>query len=355
MITTGQKIAIQPTTASRLPDTDLANIKFGRVFCDHMFMMDYKDGEWRTFTISPFVDLRMSPASLVLHYSQTIFEGMKAYKQKNGTTAIFRPKENIARMNKSTERMCMPHIPEDLFLEALIELVRLDRNWIPDGEESAMYIRPFMFASDEYIGVRPSDGYKFIIFTGPVRGYYAKPVNVKIETKYSRAFPGGTGEAKCGGNYAGGLYPAMLGAKEGFDQLIWTDGLTHEHIEESGTMNVFFNIDGTLVTPDLDGTILHGITRDSILRIAGDQGNKVETRKVSVKEIVEAARKGTLRSAFGAGTAATIAHIQSITHNGERFELPEVSNREIANSIGTVLSDIRLGRIADPYGWMVPV
>ena len=158
MITTGQKIAIQPTTASRLPDTDLANIKFGRVFCDHMFMMDYKDGEWRTPTISPFADLRMSPASLVLHYSQTIFEGMKAYKQKNGTTAIFRPKENIARMNKSTERMCMPHIPEDLFLEALIELVRLDRNWIPDGEESAMYIRPFMFASDEYIGVRPSAG-----------------------------------------------------------------------------------------------------------------------------------------------------------------------------------------------------
>ena len=203
--------------------------------------------------------------------------------------------------------------------------------------------------------MRPSDGYKFIIFTGPVRGYYNKPVNVKIETSYSRAFPGGTGEGKCGGNYAGGLYPAMLGAQEGFDQLIWTDGITHEHIEESGTMNVFFNIDGTLVTPELDGTILRGITRDSILRIADDQGNKVETRKVSVKEIVEAARKGTLRSAFGAGTAATIAHIQSITHNGERFELPEISNREIANSIGDRLRDIRLGRTADPYGWMVPV
>lgn len=355
MITTGQKIAIQPTIASRLPDTDLVNIKFGRVFCDHMFVMDFKDGEWRTPTILPFADLRMSPASLVLHYSQTIFEGLKAYKQMDGTTAIFRPQANIARMNKSTERMCMPQIPEDLFMDALRELVRIDRKWIPDGDESAMYIRPFMYASDEYIGVRPSDTYKFIIFTCPVRGYYSEPVNVKIETNYSRAFPGGTGEAKCGGNYAGSLYPAQLGAKEGFHQLIWTDGLTHSTIEESGTMNVFFNIDGTLVTPELDGTILHGITRDSVIKLARDQGYNVEARKVTVKEVVEAARKGTLRSAFGAGTAATIAHIQSITHDGQRFELPDVSNRELANNIGKLLSDIRLGKVGDPYGWMVPV
>jgi branched-chain amino acid aminotransferase len=249
----------------------------------------------------------------------------------------------------------MPAIPEELFMDALIQLVRLDREWIPKGEEAALYIRPFMFASDEYIGVRPSDGYKFIIFTCPVRGYYAEPVRVRIETEYSRAFPGGTGEAKCGGNYAGGLYPAKLGQDKGYHQLVWTDGLTHKYIEESGTMNIFFNLDGTLVTPALDGTILHGITRDSIIRIAKDEGVRVEERRVSVEEIVEAARNGRLRSAFGAGTAATIAHIATIAHGDEEFTLPDVAERQLANTIGARLDAIRRGSMADPYGWMVPV
>ncbi|MEZ4806509.1 MAG: branched-chain amino acid aminotransferase [Flavobacteriales bacterium] len=330
-------------------------MKFGRVFSDHMFVMDFKDGQWQSPRIGAFADMRMSPAALVLHYSQTIFEGLKAYKRGVDGAAIFRPQANIARMNRSAERMCMPTIPEDLFMDALTELVRIDSGWIPDGDESSLYIRPFMFASDEYIGVKPSDGYRFIIFTCPVRGYYNEPVRVKIETTYSRAFPGGTGEAKCGGNYAGGLYPAKLGQEQGYHQLIWTDGLTHTHIEESGTMNVFFNIDGVLVTPDLDGTILHGITRDSIIRIARDNGIAVEERRVGVEEILEAGRSGKLLSAFGAGTAATIAHIQSIACGDEVFELPDVSKRETANTIGKVLSDIRLGRVADPYGWMVPV
>lgn len=355
MITTGQKIAIQPTTSSRLASTDLAHVKFGRVFSDHMFVMEYKEGAWRSPTITPFADLRMSPATLVLHYSQTIFEGLKAYRSDSGGVSIFRPQANIARMNRSTHRMCMPAIPEDIFMDALIELVRLDKGWFPGGEDSAMYIRPFMFASDEYIGVRPSDSYKFVIFTCPVNGYYSEPVRVKIETEYSRAFPGGTGEAKCGGNYAGGLYPAKMGQDQGFHQLVWTDGMEHKYIEESGTMNVFFNVDGTLLTPGLDGTILQGITRDSIIRIAQDQGVPVEERRVSVEEILQAARKGTLRSAFGAGTAATIAHIQSIAFGDEVFELPDVAKRETANRIGKTLDDIRRGRIADPYGWMVPV
>jgi branched-chain amino acid aminotransferase len=355
MITTGQKIATQRTERSRLPETDLDNIKFGRVFSDHMFMMDYKDGAWRAPSIIPFADLQMSPATLVLHYSQTIFEGLKAYRSADGSVNLFRPQANIARMNRSTKRMCMPAIPEELFMDALIQLVRLDREWIPKGEEAALYIRPFMFASDEYIGVRPSDGYKFIIFTCPVRGYYAEPVRVRIETEYSRAFPGGTGEAKCGGNYAGGLYPAKLGQDKGYHQLVWTDGLTHKYIEESGTMNIFFNLDGTLVTPALDGTILHGITRDSIIRIAKDEGVRVEERRVSVEEIVEAARNGRLRSAFGAGTAATIAHIATIAHGDEEFTLPDVAERQLANTIGARLDAIRRGSMADPYGWMVPV
>jgi branched-chain amino acid aminotransferase len=355
MITTGQKIATQRTQRSRLAETDLDNVKFGRVFSDHMLVMDHQGGSWNAPRIVPFGDLEMSPATLVLHYSQTIFEGLKAYRTADGSVKLFRPQANIARMNRSAERMCMPTLSEDLFLDALVELVKLDKEWIPKGEDAALYIRPFMYASDEYIGVKPSDGYKFIIFTCPVRAYYNEPVRVRIETEYSRAFPGGTGEAKCGGNYAGGLYPAKLGQDRGYHQLIWTDGLTHKYVEESGTMNVFFNIDGTLVTPGLDGTILRGVTRDSIIRIAKDEGIRVEERQVSVDEIVAAARNGHMRSAFGAGTAATIAHIASITFGEEEFTLPDVAQRELANRVGQRLDDIRRGNVADPYGWMVPV
>lgn len=355
MITTGQKIATQRVERSRLQDTDLDNVKFGRVFSDHMVVMDFEGGAWKPPTIVPFADLELSPAALVLHYSQTIFEGLKAYRSADGRVNLFRPQANIARMNRSAKRMCMPEVPEDVFLDALVQLVRLDKAWLPEGEDAALYIRPFLFASDEYIGVKPSDNYKFIIFTCPVRGYYNEPVRVKIETTYSRAFPGGTGEAKCGGNYAGALYPARLGQDQGYHQLLWTDGLTHQYIEESGTMNVFFNIEGTLITPALDGNILHGVTRDSILRIARDEGIRVEERRVSVEEVVSAARNGRLRSAFGAGTAATIANIASIAYGDEEFELPEVAVRKLANHVGKRLNDIRRGIAPDPYGWLVPV
>lgn len=355
MIGALKKIAVERVKESRLAKTDLDNVKFGRAFSDHMFVMDYADGGWQEPTIVPFADLTMSPATLVLHYSQTIFEGLKAYRSVDGQVRLFRPQENLRRMNHSAERMCMPRIPEELVLEALRELVALDSAWIPNGQEASLYIRPFMYASDEYIGVRPSDTYKFIIFTCPARSYYTEPVRVKIETKYSRAFPGGTGETKCGGNYAGGLYPARMGQEKGFHQLVWTDGLTHQYIEESGTMNIFFNIDGTLVTPSLDGTILRGVTRDSILRLARDQGFKVEERKVAVAEIVENARNGKLISAFGAGTAATIAHIKTLAWEDEVFELHPIEERRLSLSIERALDDIRYGRVPDPYGWMVPV
>ncbi|HEX2616488.1 MAG TPA: branched-chain amino acid aminotransferase [Flavobacteriales bacterium] len=355
MITTAPRIAIQRTAHSRLPETDLENVKFGRVFSDHMFVMDYVDGQWQQPSIVPYAPMQLSPAALVLHYCQTIFEGLKAYRSADGTVNLFRPQANIARMNHSAVRMCMPQIPEDIFLEGLKQLVHLDSAWIPNAEDGALYIRPLLFASDEYIGVRPSENYRLIIFTCPVGVYYKDTVRVKIETEYSRAFPGGTGEAKCGGNYAASLYPAKLAADQGFQQLLWTDGETHEYFEESGTMNVFFRIGDTLLTPDTTGTILRGITRDSIIQIAKREGIACEVRRVSVKEVVEALKAGNMKAAFGAGTAATIAHIQSIAYDGIEYELPAVEERKLSNRIGQVLDDIRRGRVADPFGWMVPV
>ena len=355
MITTGQKIAIERTKRSRLPETDLNDVKFGRVFSDHMFVMDYQNGQWQQPRITEYADLQMSPASLVLHYCQTIFEGLKAYKTPDGRVSLFRPQANIERMNRSAVRMCMPEIPEDIFMDALKTLVDLDSGWIPTDEEGALYIRPLLYASDEYIGVRPSDGYRFLIFTCPVRGYYKEEVRVKIETEYSRAFPGGTGEAKCGGNYAASLYPAKLAADQGYHQLLWTDGEEHAYFEESGTMNVFFRIDDTLMTPATTGTILHGVTRDSIIRIAQHEKIPMEVRRISVKEVVDALKQGRLKAAFGAGTAATIAHIASIAYDGVDYELPPVEQRNLSNRIGKMLDDIRRGRIADPFGWMVPV
>ncbi|MCC7503053.1 MAG: branched-chain amino acid aminotransferase [Flavobacteriales bacterium] len=355
MITTGQKIAIEETKRSRLPETDLDQVKFGRTFSDHMFVMDYVDGEWREPRITEFTDLQMSPACLVLHYSQTIFEGLKAYKSADGKVNLFRPQANIARMNRSAHRMCMPAIPEDLFLDALVTLVNKDRGWIPGDAEGALYIRPFMFAADEFIGVRTSETYKFIIFTCPVRGYYSEAVRVKIETHYSRAFPGGTGEAKCGGNYAASLFPAKLAHDKGYHQLVWTDGVEHKYIEESGTMNVFFRIGDTLITPDTDGTILHGVTRDSIIQLAKRENLKIEVRQVTVEEVVNALRNGTMMEAFGAGTAATIAHIKSIAFEDAEYELPPLEQRTFANQIGQQLDDIRRGRATETFGWMVPV
>ncbi len=355
MIITGQKIVTRRIERSRLPETDLTNIKFGRVFSDHMFVMDFEGGEWKEPRIEPFADLEMSPASSVLHYGQSIFEGLKAYRGNDGGIRIFRPQENVMRMNKSAARMCMPLIAEETFMDALIELVRLDDKWLPEGEDSSLYIRPFMIAADEYIGIKPSDTYKFMIFTCPVRGYYSEPVRVQIELEYSRAFPGGTGFAKCAGNYASALYPAKIAQDKGIHQLIWTDAMEHKYIEESGTMNVFFLIDGVLKTPEAGNTVLEGITRDSIIQLANREGIPLQIGRVSVDEVVQAARDGSLQEAFGAGTAATIAHIHSIAINEEVFTLPPLEKRTVANRLGQLLDDIRRGRTADEFGWVVPV
>ncbi len=353
MIISGQKIVTQRTERSRLSGTDLTNIKFGRVFSDHMFVMDYADGDWGSPRIEPFGDITMSPASSVLHYGQSIFEGLKAYRSEDGGINIFRPQANARRMNRSAQRMCMPTVPEELFMDAMIELIRLDRDWIPEGEDSALYIRPFMIAADDYIGIKPSDTYRFMIFTCPVRGYYSEPVRVRIEMEYSRAFPGGTGFAKCAGNYAAALYPTKLAQEKGIHQQIWTDAVEHKYIEESGTMNVFFMIDGTLRTPDAGNTVLEGITRDSMIQLAKKEGVPIKVGKVAVEEVVDAARKGTLQEAFGAGTAATIAHIQSIEVNNDVFQLPPVDQRKVSNHLAALLDDIRRGKVKDEFGWLV--
>lgn len=354
MISTAPEIDINKVEKSRLAETDLDNLKFGRVFTDHMFVMDYADGAWVRPQIVPYADLELSPATLVLHYAQTIFEGMKAYRTEGGEVALFRPGANIARMNRSAHRMCMPALPEAVFLEGLKELVRLDAAWLPKGDDAALYIRPFMFASDEYIGVKPSEGYRFMIFMSPVRAYYQEPLRVYLEMKYSRAFPGGTGEVKCGGNYAGGLFPTKLRQNEGYHQQIWTDAMEHKYIEESGTMNVFFIIDGVLVTPSLDGTILPGITRDSILKLAREMNMPTQERKVTVEEVVAGLKNGKVTAAFGAGTAATIAPISVIGHDGTDHKLPELAADSPVKVLGKKLDDIRRGRVADTHGWVVP-
>ncbi|CAG5079875.1 branched-chain amino acid aminotransferase [Parvicella tangerina] len=346
-------ISIEKTKSSKINELDWDNLPFGRVFSDHMFVMDYKDGQWENPTITPFADLTMSPATSILHYGQTFFEGMKATKSENGDILLFRPEENAKRFNLSAERMCMPEVPVEMFIEALRTLLNVDKDWVPAKEGFSLYIRPFMIAMDPYVGIRPSDTYKFIIFTCPVGAYYSEPVPVKIETKYSRAVEGGTGYAKAGGNYAGSLYPAMKGQKEGFRQLIWTDAKEHKYIEEAGTMNVLFVIDGKIITPASSDTILSGITRRSVVDIARDWGYEVEERKVSVEEVITAIKENRLTEAFGAGTAATIAQISAISFEGTTYELPAVEGREFSNKVLTYLTDYKHGKVEDKFNWIL--
>jgi branched-chain amino acid aminotransferase len=348
-----QTIKIQKTPNSKLDKIDFENLKFGQTFSDHMFVMDYIDGKWQQPEIMPFQNMTMSPASLVIHYGQSIFEGLKAFKNEEGRFGLFRPDLNIKRMNKSAIRMCMPEIPENIFMEGLSELVRVDNEWIPKGEYSSLYLRPVLFAIDDYIGVKASKNYRFMILAAPVNAYYNKPVRVKIEREFTRAAKGGTGYAKTAGNYAGSLYPAKLANDKGFDQLLWTDAKEHAYIEESGTMNVMFVIDGKLITPELSETILDGVTRRSALQLAKDWGVEVEERRVSVEELQETLKNETLEEAFGCGTAATIAHIEVIADRDEIYELPKVENRKLSNRLMKHFVDLKKFRIDDPHGWMI--
>jgi branched-chain amino acid aminotransferase len=300
--------------------------------------------------------MEIYPGNATLHYGQAIFEGMKAYKNEQGKVLVFRADANAKRLNESATRMCMPTFPEETFMEALRQLLILDKGWVPQEKGSSLYIRPFMFAMDNYLGVKPSETYRFMIFTSPVGAYYSKPVSVKVETTYTRACEGGTGEAKAAGNYAASLYPALMAQKEGYDQLLWTDGKTHSQIEESGTMNVMFKIKGTLITaPTHGGTILKGITRNSVLQLAKDWGQAVEERFLAVSELEEALKNGSLEEAFGVGTAATIAYINKINVNGKDYSLPEPSKDAFSTRVLKTLDGIKYGELQDPHQWIITI
>jgi branched-chain amino acid aminotransferase len=346
------KLDIERVLRSRRPAVDFNNLPFGMVYTDHMFMCDYQEGDWTNARIIPYGYLPVSPASPAIHYGQSIFEGIKAHSSPSGEVLVFRPLDNWKRMNISADRMCMPRIPEKLFMDSIRELVNLDKEWIPKTEGSSLYIRPFMFSADEYIGIRPSQNFSYMVILSPTGAYYSAPVRVKIETHYTRAVAGGTGYAKAGGNYGGSIYPAKLAQDQGYHQLIWTDGKEHKYIEESGTMNVMFVIDDVLLTPALSDSILAGITRDSVLQLAREWGMKVEERRVSVAEVVDALKAGRLHEAFGMGTAATIAHIASIGFDENNYDLPPIEHRKFSARVYAELNSIKYGLKPDSRGWI---
>jgi len=346
-------IEVNKTQNSRISELDFHNLKFGQIYSDHMFSSWYNGKTWDDIEIVPFENLSLSPANVTLHYGQSVFEGMKAYKNAEGEVLLFRPMDNFRRINISAKRMCLQEVPEEIFMNGLLELIDVDRDWVPDEEGTSLYVRPFLFATDEYIGIRPSNTFKFIIITSPAGIYYKRPVRVKIETHYSRAVEGGTGFAKACGNYGGSLYPAKLAQEQGYDQLIWTDAKEHRFIEESGTMNVMFLIDDTLITAPIGDTILNGITRDSVLTLARDWQLNVEERKLSVEELIDASESGMLQEAFGVGTAVTIASIKQIGYNGKDYTLPD--QMTLAQKFLKTLNGIKTGKLEDKFSWMLKV
>ena len=347
-------IKIDKKIQSEVHNYDLSNIPFGQVFSDHMLYVEYNDGEWKQPTIMPYQELSLSPAISGLHYGQSIFEGLKAYKTPDNKPVVFRPHDNFKRMNMSARRMSMPEIPEEVFMDGMKKLIDIDQAWIPQSEGSALYIRPIMFACDKYVGIKPSDNYIFLIFTCPVGPYYPKPLKVKIEQKYVRAFKGGVGYAKVAGNYGAALHPTEIAQKDGYDQLIWTDGVNFREIQESGTMNIFFVIDGKTVTPPAnDGTILEGITRNSIIELLKHHNYPVEERKITVDEVLQAWKDKKLEEVFGSGTAATIAHISHIGHDDKQMELPDIDKREVSNFVFNRLENIKTGKEESPFDWLL--
>jgi branched-chain amino acid aminotransferase len=349
-------INIRKTEQSRIHPLTKDNLVFGKEYSDHMLVCDYIDGEWQTPEIIPFGNFSMSPATSFMHYGQAIFEGVKAYRQPDGSVAIFRPQDNWKRLNVSAYRMGMPELPEEIFMEGLRQLIELDAEWVPEEAETSLYIRPFMIAMDEFIGVRSSETYRFAIITSPAGAYYNKPVRIYVQDKYVRAAKGGIGFTKAAGNYGASMLPAAEVKKMGYDQNLWTDAVENKYVQEIGTMNVFFIVDGVALTPDLNsGTILAGVTRDSIIALLKENGIKVEERPISIDELATAQKEGRLQEAFGSGTAASMSFISDLTYKGEQLDLPAVSSWTIAPMIKAQLDDIRYGRVADNHGWRFKV
>lgn len=344
-------IPVKRTAHSRIHEVDFEQLEFGKYVSDHMLVCDYAAGEWKTPQIVPYANLSLSPSSLALHYGQTVFEGMKAFRMSDGRINIFRMDKHYDRFVRSLERMCMAVPPREIFNEGLSQLVELDKAWVPKKAGHALYLRPFIYASEARFGVKVSDEYRFVIFTGPVPSLYTEPIKVKVETNYIRAAKGGTGFAKCGGNYGGAYYPTQLARKEGYDQVLWTDAKENKYIEESGMMNVMFVINDTLVTAPLSDSILDGVTRDSLLTLANDLGYKTAERPIAVAELESAFASGTISEAFGAGTAAVVAPIQVIHINGADHRLPAYHPGNLMFVLKNKLEYIRLGMEPDVHSW----
>lgn len=347
-------INITKRTDSKIHQVDFNNLIFGTVFTDHMYYCDYKDGEWQQPQITPYQAMSFDPAARVFHYGQAVFEGMKAYKDDNGKVFLFRPDQNFKRINKSSARLAIPEFPESFFFEGLTELLKLDSAWIKSGIGNSLYIRPFVIATEPAISASPAKQYRFIIILSPAKAYYAGKVRVLFAEKYSRAADGGVGFAKAAGNYAAQFYPTSLAQQKGYQQVIWTDANTHEYLEEAGTMNVFFRVNDTLITAPTNDRILDGVTRKSLIQLCEDLGIKCEVRSVSVSEIKNAAKNGSLKEIFGAGTAAVISPVEAFEHAGDVFELPQIDN-----SFGSLLKEAMLkiqhNLGEDKHGWRYEV
>ncbi|WP_185871245.1 branched-chain amino acid aminotransferase [Blattabacterium cuenoti] len=341
---------------SRINQIDFDKISFGSHYSDHMFRSEFINGKWTNSIIEPFGKIRFSPISLVFHYGQAVFEGMKAYKDKNNEVFLFRPKENFKRINRSAKRLEMPSIPEEVFMNGLKRLIDIDRNWIPKYYGKSLYIRPFLIATNGVLSAKPSKNYMFIIISTPADSYYKHPLKVKIEEKYSRSASGGVGFTKAAGNYASSFYPTRLANENGFDQILWTDSSTHTMIEESGTMNVFFLLKKKLITPKANDNILSGITCKSIIDLAKMDNISVEERDLSVSEVIEGLKNGELKEAFGCGTAAVINYFEIINYRKTNFRLPYIpENKRISIRLKKMLLDIQHNLSEDPFGWRMHI
>ncbi|MBY0095930.1 branched-chain amino acid aminotransferase [Mesobacillus maritimus] len=345
--------------SSRKPKPDFDHLEFGKNFTDHMFIVDYTEGQgWHDARIVPYQPLTLDPASMVFHYGQTVFEGLKAYLTKDNEVLLFRPDMNMKRLNRSNDRLCIPKVDEEMALSALKQLINVDREWVPTAEGTSLYIRPFIIATEPYLGVSPSKRYKFIIILSPVGAYYKEginPVKIAVEREYVRATIGGTGNAKTAGNYAGSLKAQEVAEKEGYSQVLWLDGRENKYIEEVGSMNIFFKINGEIVTPVLNGSILEGVTRDSILQLLKHWNIPVSERRLSMEDLYQAYKNGQLEEAFGTGTAAVISPVGELAWQGEKMVINNGQTGEIAKKLYETLTGIQLGTEKDPFGWTVKV
>ncbi|MDR9401226.1 MAG: branched-chain amino acid aminotransferase [Psychroflexus sp.] len=345
---------IHRSTTSKIKQTDFENLQFGKQYSDHMMFCDFKNGDWQTPQIVPYGPMEFAPSTKVFHYGQAVFEGMKAFKDKNGKVHLFRPEQNFARINRSSKRMAIPEFPEDYFFESIKTLIQLDKNWVPQNDGASLYIRPFVIATEEGVAASESNRYRFMIITCPTQAYYNKPINVLIAEKYSRAASGGVGFAKAAGNYGAQFYPTKLAKKKGYQQVIWTDANNHKYLEEAGTMNVFFRINDDLYTAPTNDRILDGVTRKSVIQLAKDDGINVHVDKVPVDMILEAQKSGQLKEIFGTGTAATIAQVTGFEYNDVDYNLPEI-DQPYSLFYKKRLQDIQYNRAEDKHNWLTTI